>query len=143
MQKGILRMAAIVAAATAGFIAGRMIPAAEAAKAGRVFELRTYTAAPGKLDALNARFRDHTVKLFEKHGMKNIGYWVPMDQPQAGNTLIYIVSHESREAAKKSWDAFRADPAWVKAREASEVNGKLTDKVESVYMAPVDYSQMK
>ena len=143
MHSRILHTAAIVAAVTAGFIAGRIVPVAEASKAGRVFELRTYTAAPGKLDALNARFRNHTVKLFEKHGMKNIGYWVPADEPKSRDTLIYIVAHDSREAAKKSWDAFRADPAWLKAREASEVEGKLTEKVESVYMNPVDYSPMK
>jgi len=142
MLKGALPTAAILAAAAAGFIAGRIMPTAGAATT-RVYELRTYTAAPGKLDALNARFRNHTVRLFEKHGMKNIGYWVPTDQPQASNTLIYIVAHESREAAKKSWDAFRSDPAWLKAREASEVNGKLTDKVESVYLTAVDYSPMK
>jgi hypothetical protein len=108
-----------------------------------VYELRTYTALPGRLDALNARFRNHTIKLFEKHGMKNIGYWVPQDDPKKSNTLIYIVSHKSREAAKKSWDAFRADPDWIKARDASEKDGKIVDKVESVFMDPVDYSKLK
>jgi len=113
------------------------------AKTSRVFELRTYTAAEGKIDALHARFRNHTLKLFEKHGMKNIAYWSPSDAPLKSNTLIYVVSHESREAAKKSWDAFRVDPDWIKARDASEVNGKLTAKVESVYMDATDYSPMK
>ncbi len=113
------------------------------AKTQRVFELRTYTAAEGKLDALHARFRDHTLKIFAKHGMRNIAYWAPADAPLKSNTLIYVVSHESREAAAKSWDAFRKDPEWIKARDASEVNGKLTAKVESVFMDATDYSPMK
>ena len=109
----------------------------------RVFELRTYYTVDGRLDALKARFRDHTMKLFEKHGMKNIGYWVPQDDPAKKNTLIYIISHASREQAKKNWDAFRADPDWVKARDASEKSGKIVDKVESVYMDATDFSPMK
>jgi hypothetical protein len=108
-----------------------------------VYELRTYTTLPGRLDALNARFRNHTVKLFEKHGMKNIGYWVPQDEPRKSNTLIYVVSHKSREAAARSWDAFRKDPDWIKARDASEKDGKIVDKVESVFMDAVDYSPLK
>lgn len=115
------------------------------AAADRVFELRTYTAAPGKLDALKARFRDHTVKLFEKHGITNIGYWVPADAPQKDNTLIYIVAHSSREAAKKSWAAFGADPDWVKARTESEKDGRLTIQggVTSVFLDPTDFSAIK
>ncbi|MBI1788247.1 MAG: NIPSNAP family protein [Acidobacteria bacterium] len=116
-------------------------PAAAAAQ--RVFELRTYTTEEGKLDALNARFRNHTIKLFEKHGMANIGYWVPQDEPRSKNTLVYIVSHASRDAAKKSWDAFRADPDWVKARDESEKGGKIVAKVESVFLSPTDYSKIK
>jgi hypothetical protein len=103
----------------------------------RAFELRTYTAAPGKLDDLHARFRNHTVDLFSKHGMSHVGYWVPVD---ADNTLIYILAHQSEEAGKRSFDAFRQDPDWVKAKAASEANGSLTSKVESVYMRPTDYS---
>jgi hypothetical protein len=106
----------------------------------RVFELRTYVALEGKLPNLLARFRDHTVKLFEKHGMQNIGYWIPKDQP---NTLIYIVAHKSQAAAKASWDAFRGDPVWVKARTESEANGKIVDKVTSVFMDPADFSKLK
>ena len=116
---------------------------AEAASSGRVFEMRTYTTHPGKLDALNARFRNHTTKIFEKHGMENIGYWVPQDEPGHSNTLIYVIAHKSREAAKKSWEAFRADPEWKKVAAESEVNGKIVAKVESVFMDPVDYSLIK
>src|SRR5712671_1778015 len=78
----------------------------------RMFEIRTYTTEPGKLPDLLKRFRDHTTKLFEKHGMTNIGYWVPTDEPRSKNTLIYILAHASRDAAKKSWDAFKSDPDW-------------------------------
>jgi hypothetical protein len=106
----------------------------------RIFELRTYTAKPGKLENVVARFRDHTVKLFEKHGMTNIGYWVAKDTP---DTLIYVVAHKDRNAAKKSWDAFRADPDWLKAKGASEAAGPIVDKVVSVYMDPVDFSKIK
>ena len=106
----------------------------------RVYELRTYHTLPGKLDALLTRFRDHTTRIFEKHGMENIGYWIPKDQP---NTLIYIISHKNMDAAKKSWDEFRADPVWVKVRDASEANGKIVEKVDSVYMTPTDFSKLK
>lgn len=115
--------------------------AQEKAVAERVYELRTYTTHPGRLPALNKRFKDHTVKLFEKHGMKNEMYWTPTDPKLAENTLIYIVSHDSEDAAKKSWDAFRADPEWHKARDASEADGKIVLKVDAVYMKKTDYSK--
>jgi hypothetical protein len=108
-----------------------------------VYELRTYTAADGRLKDVVARFRNHTTKLFAKHGMKNIGYWVPQDAPRSQNTLIYIVAHKDRDAAKKSWDAFRKDPDWIKARTASEANGKIVLKTESVFMDPTDFSALK
>lgn len=128
----------------AGIAAGWWLRGDAVQAAGpRVFELRTYVAAEGKLPELLARFRNHTVKLFEKHGMTNVGYFVPADEPGKNTTLIYLLSHESRDAAKKSWDAFRTDPAWVKARTESEVNGRLTAKVESVYLDATDFSKMK
>ncbi len=110
----------------------------------RVFELRTYTTNEGKLPALQTRFRDHTVGIFKKHGMTSIGYWVPQDPPRSQNTLIYIIAHSSREAATKSWAAFRADPDWQKVAAASEAEGKILSKSpESVYMDPTDYSPLK
>ena len=109
----------------------------------RFFEMRTYTAAAGKLEALHARFRDHTNKLFVKHGMQIIGYWTPADGPKAENTLVYILAFPSKEACEKSWAAFRADPDWTKAKADSEVNGKLVDKAESVCLKPTDYSPIK
>jgi len=110
------------------------------AASNRVYELRTYTSAEGKLPELLARFRDHTVKLFEKHGMTNVGYWVPQAEPGHSNTLIYMLSFPSKEAADKSWAAFRADPEWTKVRTESEVNGRLTTRVESVFLDPADFS---
>jgi hypothetical protein len=109
----------------------------------RVFELRTYISKEGKLDNVLARFRDHTTKLFEKHGMQNIGYWVAADAPASQNTLIYIVAHKNRDAAKASWDAFRKDPEWIKAKDASEAQGAIVDKVTSVFMNPTDFSKLK
>jgi NIPSNAP len=109
----------------------------------RVFELRTYTAPDGKLGELHKRFRDHTTRLFQKHGMTNIGYWSPQDAPQSQNTLVYVIAHASREAAKKSWDAFRNDPEWKKVSSESQVNGPIVAKVESVFLDPTDYSPIK
>jgi hypothetical protein len=115
-----------------------------AAKDSRCFEMRTYYAAPGKLEELNKRFRDHTCRLFEKHGMKNIGYWIPADADKgATNTLVYIIAHKSREDAKKSWAAFINDPEWKKVHAESEANGKLVEKIESVFLSATDYSSLK
>ncbi|MCC6511045.1 MAG: NIPSNAP family protein [Pirellulaceae bacterium] len=114
----------------------------------RVFEMRTYTASPGKLENLNARFRDHTVKLFEKHGMTNIAYWTPMaDQKGANDTLLYIIAHKSQASAKESFGAFGKDADWVAARKASEekAGGSLTVQggVKSVFMKATDYSPIR
>lgn len=109
----------------------------------RSFELRTYVAAPGKLDALLARFRDHTTALFEKHGITNIGYWVATDaEGRPTETLIYLLAHPGREAAKESWAAFQADPDWIAARDASQVDGRLVANVTSVYLDPTDFSEL-
>lgn len=106
-----------------------------------VYELRTYTTHEGKLDDLNARFRDHTVKLFEKHGMENVGYWVPIEGPKSKNTLIYVLKHKSRDAAAASWKAFIADPEWKAAAKASTKDGPiLAKRPESIYMNATDYS---
>lgn len=118
----------------------------ERAAAPRVFELRTYHASPGNLDNLLARFRDHTVSLFAKHGMTQFGYWVPTEKKDgAGETLVYILAHKSVAAAEESFKAFRADPAWVKAKADSEVNGSLTvtGGVQSLMMNPADFSPAK
>lgn len=108
------------------------------AKDSRCYEMRVYYAAPGKLDELHARFRNHTCKLFEQHGMTNVGYWVPLENTE--NKLIYILAYPSREAREQSWKAFMADPDWQQAYKASEVNGKLVDKAETTFMTATDYS---
>jgi hypothetical protein len=112
-------------------------------KAVRVFEIRTYYAAEGKMDALSARFRDHTCKLFEKHGMKNIGYWQAIEPKDGKQVLIYILAHESEDAAKKSWEAFQDDPDWKKVKEESEKDGALVDRIEKVFVKATDYSPIK
>jgi hypothetical protein len=105
-----------------------------------VYELRIYHAYEGKLDDLLHRFRDHTMKLFEKHGMKNVAYWTPTEDPLKGKTLIYILAHPSREAAAANWKAFGEDPEWQSVKEKSEANGKLVEKVDSTYMAMTEFS---
>jgi hypothetical protein len=112
-------------------------------KESRVFELRTYYAAPGKMEALHKRFRDHTCKLFEKHGMTIVAFWSPLDKKQAQERLIYVLAFPSKEAADKSWTAFRNDKDWQRVRADSERDGKLVDRVDSVFMSATDYSPMK
>ena len=111
-------------------------PAAE--KDARIFEMRTYYAAPGKLDDLHKRFREHTTALFTKHGMTNLGYWTPLENPD--NKLVYVLAYPSRDARDASWKAFLADPDWKKAQTESEVNGKLVAKVEQLFMTATDFS---
>jgi NIPSNAP len=105
-----------------------------------VYELRIYHAAPGKLPELLARFRDHTDKLFDRHGMKSIAYWTPVDEPEKSNTLVYILYHPSREAAVANWKSFQDDPEWKSVKEKSEANGKLAEKIDSTYLALTDFS---
>jgi hypothetical protein len=105
-----------------------------------VYELRIYHVAEGKLDELLRRFRDHTTKLFEKHGIKNVAYWTPTDEPLKGKTLVYMLAHPSHDAATANWKAFREDPEWVSVKEKSEANGKLVDKIDSTYLEMTDFS---
>ncbi len=111
-----------------------------ASQGGRYFEMRTYHANPGKMDALNKRFRDHTNRLFVKHGIDLVGYWEPVDKK---DTLIYILAYPNKEARDTSWKAFQSDPDWVKAKADSEKNGVLVNKVDQVFMTPTDYSPIK
>ena len=138
-----LTSALVLLAIGFGFGAFYSSTPAQAQAAGRVFELRTYTAPDGKLPLLQKRFRDHTIRIFEKHGMKSVGYWVPQDVPAKDNTLIYVISHASRDAAKQSWAAFAADPEWKKVSAESQVDGPIVAKVVSVYMDATDYSPIK
>jgi hypothetical protein len=109
----------------------------------RVYEMRTYTCLDGKLEDLKKRFRDHTIRIFKRHGMESVGYWVPEDPEKSKTTLIYIISHTSREQATKNWQEFRNDPEWKKVSADSEANGKIVQKVDSVFMDPTDFSMLK
>ena len=140
------RLVAFAVVFAAGAVAGRMFDTTidvSAQTPGRVFELRTYTAPDGKLGDLHRRFRDHTLRIFGKHGMTNIVYLSPMDAPLSQNTLVYLLAHSSREAAKASWTAFINDPEWKKVASESQANGPLTSKIESVFLTPTDYSPLK
>ena len=110
-----------------------------------LFELRTYTTNEGKLPNLHARFRDHTMKLFEKHGITNVIYWTPTDEKLTNNTLVYLIAHKNAEAAKKSWDGFRNDPEWKKVARESQKEGRILVRggVKSQYLVPTDYSPIK
>jgi hypothetical protein len=111
--------------------------------ANRLFELRTYHAAPGKLDALQARFANHTLSLFAKHGLTVVGFWVARDaNGQPGDDLVYILAFQDSEAREQAWEAFRADPDWVKARADSEADGPLVISLESVFLDPTSYSPL-
>jgi hypothetical protein len=129
----------------AGLSAGSLLQSgiAHAQASKHVYELRTYTAPDGKLGELHSRFRDHTIRIFNKHGMKSVIYLSPQDAPDSANTLIYVLEHPSREAAKKAWADFQADPEWVKVAADSQVNGRIVTKVVSVFADPTDYSPMK
>ncbi|MBI4604480.1 MAG: NIPSNAP family protein [Planctomycetes bacterium] len=109
----------------------------------RYFEMRTYIAHPGRLDDLNARFRNHTNRLFEKHGMALIGYWTPAEGEEAKNTLVYILAYPDKESREKSWKAFQEDPEWKKVRTETEAKGPIVQKVESKYLKPTDYSPIR
>lgn len=128
----------------AGFAAGAITQGTLGAQpAARVYELRTYTAPDGKLGELHARFRNHTLRLFQKHNMTSVVYLAPSDAPASQNQLVYLLAHPSRETAKANWDAFRNDPEWKKVASESQLNGPLTTKVESVFLTATDYSPMK
>ena len=144
MLKKTMSVVALALAFTAGFAIRGAVPGETVAHAQakpRVYELRTYTAIEGRLDALHARFKDHLLGFFQKHGMTNVVYFKPMDAPLSQSTLIYLVSHESRESAAKSWSAFQNDPEWKKISSAG--GGPMSSKVESVFLTPTDYSPMK
>ncbi len=127
----------------AGYWLGGLRSPVYAQTTDRVFELRTYHTYEGKLDALLTRFRDHTIDIFNRHQMTSVGYWLPTEGSLKGKTLVYILAFPSREAATKDWADFRDDPEWKKVSAASEVNGKLVEKVDSEFLVPTDFSQLK
>jgi hypothetical protein len=151
--KRAVTMGGMLALLGAGYALGRMdsVQDADAAavsdiadvQANRVFELRTYTAPEGKLDDLHTRFRDHTMRIFERHGMANIGYWTPQDTTLRENTLVYLLSHPSRAAADQAWRDFSADPEWQRVSEESQRDGRIVSQVVRMYLDPTDFSPMK
>ena len=136
---------ALTFAFSAGFVAHGLLPieAVAQAQSTRVFELRTYTAAEGKQQALSDRFRDHTMALFKKHNMESIGYYIPQDEPGKQNQLVYLIAHQNRDESKKNWAAFLADPEWRKVTAETEANGRLIAGMTTVYLDPTSYSPMK
>jgi hypothetical protein len=131
-----------VVLATFGFLLGTL-RGADAQPSPHVYELRLYHVKQGKMEALKARFGDHTDALFRKHGMKSIGYWQPQDAPDSQNLLVYILEHPSRDEAQKNWAAFQADPDWKKVKADSETSGPLVDHVDRYFMNPTSFSAMK
>jgi hypothetical protein len=109
----------------------------------KVFELRTYTATPGNLEKLHARFRNHTTRIFNKHGMEVVGYWSPTSEEESTDTIVYMLEHASRDAADVSWSAFINDAQWSEVAAASNVDGQILDSIESKYLVATDYSPMK
>jgi hypothetical protein len=142
MKKLIVPIGIAAAVLLAAALRGADAPP-KASAGNRIFEMRTYTANDGKLEALNARFRNHTNKLFEKHGATLIGYWIPAEGDRAKDTLVYILAFPSKEAQQKMWRGFREDAEWNKARTESEKDGPLVKKVEAVLLNPTDYSAIK
>lgn len=140
---GVALLAAVFAG---GIFLGQALDGSGAARAqsgGSVFELRTYTANEGRMDGLLNEFRGYAARIFERHGMKNVGYWVPTDAPRSEDTLIYILQHDSREAAQQSWSAFIEDPEWRAAYEELNADGRLAASVEAVFMEATDFSPMR
>ena len=136
------RYGVTVCVAILSFVGGLAVnhAAIEAQGMNQVFELRTYTAAEGKMQALLDRFGGGETDLFEKHGMRGVGYWVPDEAPLSQNTLVYMLAHESRDAARASWEAFLTDPYWVIMLDASRVDGWLVSNVESMFLRATDFS---
>ena len=145
MFKSIASAGLLAAVLGVGMALGSQERNAEAAAANgaRIYELRTYTTNEGKLDDLHARFADHTNTIFVRHNMTLIGYWTPSEGDKKDNTLVYIIGHESRDAAKANWRAFSADAGWKKAYADSKKDGALASKVESVFLDPTDYSPLR
>lgn len=140
-HRATLTILGVLVTGLVAFSAGLAVGQGQTTQNTRVYELRTYTTLPGRLPALNQRFAEHTIQLFEKHGMKSEIYWAPTDEPLKDNTLIYVISHESREAANKNWKEFQADPEWIKVRDESEADGKILAKPpERVFLMATAYS---
>lgn len=141
-----VRMAAIVVLSfLAGAFAVATVTRAQGgrAEADRVYELLVYHTLPGRLPALESNFRDHNMAYLKRHGIESVGYWTPQDSPASESTLIFLVAHDSREAAEQHWSEFRSDPAWKKLAQASLASGEIIEKIDSTFLTPTDFSPMK
>jgi hypothetical protein len=141
-----MRFGTVAGLVVAAFAAGVYTGGGAGARAqgtGRVFELRTYTAAEGKLQTLSDRFRDRTLTIFKKHGMQAVGVWIPTDAPHSANTLVFLMEWPSREEADKTWQRFGEDPAWKALVVETEKDGRLWTKLDRLWMRPTEYSPMK
>lgn len=138
MKTTLLAGAGLAVAFAAGWAA-----APEAGRVDRFFEIRTYTTHPGKLAGLHKRFRDHTNRLFIKHGMQLVGYWTPAEGPGAENTLVYLLAYENKETREAAWKGFLNDPVWKKAFKDSRADGPIVKKVEKMFLLPTDYSPIR
>ncbi len=138
-----MRVAPGLALMFVSLLASAVVAEKPESKAPRFFEMRIYTTHPGKLEALHERFRNHTNRLFEKHGMDLVGYWTPVDGEEKENTLVYLLAYPDRASRDKSWKAFQDDPEWQKARDESHKDGIIVKKVESKFLTPTDYSAIK
>jgi hypothetical protein len=148
MKVAAAKLSAITTASLLAFIGGVAVTLGLSNVGGsssshHVFELRLYHVNDGKMDALKARFGDHTDAMFKRHHMKSIGYWVPEDAPYSQNLFVYILEHPSREEARRNWAAFQADPEWIKVKAESETRGPLTNHIDSYCMDPTSFSAMK
>jgi hypothetical protein len=143
MLKRLSVIAVLAATFAAGFLMRDALPGESVAHAqapARVFEMRTYVVPEASLAALNSRFRDHTMRLFQKHGIANVAYFTPMDEAKSKTTLVYLIAHPSQEKAKENWAAFGKDPEWQAAAKAS---GVPRPQIESVFLTATDYSPLK
>lgn len=149
MHKSLIIPAFLLGAAVSGFAVNALparaasAPVTHATSADRVFEIRTYTVAPGQLPLLHKRFRDHTMQLFEKHGMTNVVYFTPVDTALSQTTLVYVLAYPNRDAATKAWADFRNDPEWKQVTAASDAEGLKVLKAQSLFVNPTDFSPMK
>mgnify|MGYP001455455828 FL=1 len=141
MEKGLKILSISSIALIVGLGAGTFY--STSAQNQKVFELRTYQATPGNLGNLHARFRDHTIRIFRKHGMEIVGFWSPTSEEERDDILVYLLAHDSQDAADASWQAFGADPEWASVAEESNKNGQILAGVERKYMVATDYSPMK
>ena len=125
----------------AGMVVGRTTQVDAAGN--RILEIRTYTTHEGRLPALVERMGNGEGQVFDRLGMKPVGFFVAAESPKSENTFVYILSHESREKAKESWAKFREDEEWKKIRARSEAAGPIVSKAETIFVNPTDFSALK